>query len=619
MRIPEEIKKGLACDSVGRPDSVIGRTVCVVAHPGKMAIFPFVRWFEKRYLGRYRFARLTFSFDLFLIGLVLGLALTGLVFFLWKPTDFSDKIYFDATVAPREVVSGAPSTLIIRYTNGTGEELRNAELSLGFPAHFELQEIAGEVPISENTASLGTIPVGGSGSIRVRGVMFGDVGGKQTFRSLLTFTHGEKNIGEQKISFHTFSPARSTLALAALLPSRLVAFQQVEGTITYHNTGEIDFPEITIEPKWPTGFRLTKSSVPLRNGTWRLPGVTAGKSGTLTFEGILGDSGADVTFVFSPSFTFGETRYRQEDLAYTREIVPPPLKVSHSIDGETLRPGGTVTATIAYENVGAWPLKNVAIGFESDSPFFRSRQFTVDARREQALAEIAPGARGTVTVSAPLRSSILQSETTEYENIKIRTYAIGTYRLPDPDTGSLADAPSVTSRGSEIAATLVSPFVLESFARYTAPSGDQLGRGPLPPVVGLETKYWVFWNIRGTTNRLENVKIEGDLGPGVRFTGRQTVSQNEGVTFDPGSGTLKWNAAAIEPTLSPESRIVGIAFEVGITPTADQVGKIPVLLTHVNATGTDAVTGAFVSASGANVTTNLPNDARAAGKAAVVP
>ncbi len=598
---------------------MVGRTVCIIAHPGKMAIFPFVRWFEKRYLGRYRFARLTFSFDLFLIGLALGLAVTGLVFFLYKPTDFSDKIYFEATVAPREVVSGASSTLIIRYTNGTGEELRNARLTLGFPAHFELQEIAGDVPIIDQSADLGTIPVAGSGSIRVRGIMFGDVGGKQTFRSLLTFTRGEKNIGGQKISFHTFSPVRSTLALAALLPSRLVAFQQVEGTLTYHNTGEIDFPEITVEPKWPTGFRLTKSSAPLRNGAWELPAITAGKFGTLTFEGILGDSGKEVTFVFSPSFTFGETRYAQEDLVYAREIVPPPLKVSHSIDQETLRPGGSVTATIAYENVGAWPLKNVVIGFESDSPFFRSRQFTVDAKRIPALAEIAPGARGTVTVSAPLRSSILQSETTEYENIKIRTHAIGTYRLPNPETGSFENMPVVTSRGAEIASTLISPFVLESFARYTAPSGDQLGRGPLPPVVGLETKYWVFWNIRGTTNRLENVKIEGDLGPNVRFTGRQTVSQNEGVTFDPGSGTLRWNAPAIEPTLSPESRIVGIAFEVGITPTVDQVGKIPVLLTRVNATGTDAVTGAFVSAAGAEVTTNLPNDARAAGKAVVEP
>src|SRR3989338_6075561 len=105
MPLSEEIKKGMACDSVGRPESVVGRTVCLAAHPGKMAIYPFLRWFQKRYLGKYRFARLAFSFDLFLVGLAVGLGVIGLIFFFSRPTDIGDKILFEATVAPREVVS----------------------------------------------------------------------------------------------------------------------------------------------------------------------------------------------------------------------------------------------------------------------------------------------------------------------------------------------------------------------------------------------------------------------------------------------------------------------------------------------------------------------------------
>ena len=617
MKISDDIKKGMACDSVGKPNSVVGRTVCVLAHPGKMALFPFAHWFQKRYHGRYRFARLTFLFDIFLIGLAVGLAVTGLVFFLSKPVDISDRIYFEANVAPREIVTGAPSTLLIRYTNGTGEELRNAQLTLGFPAHFLLQEIAGDAPIQDHSANLDTIPIGASGTIRIRGVMFGDVGGKQTFRSLLTFQYGETKKVGQKMSFHSFSPTRSSLALEAHLPEHLIAFQGVEGSITYHNTGEIDFPELTIVPHWPAGFQLLKSSLPLRQGHFRVPAIKAGQTGTINFKGTLGDSGKEVTFVFSPSFAFGDTHYRQEELVYTREVLPPPLRVSHSLDQETLRPGGNVTVTVQYENTGSWPLKNVEIGFESDSPFFRQRRFVLDGARAAELKEIAPGAHGSITITAPLRSAISQSETKEYENIKVRTAAIGTYRLPDPKTGSLQNASLVTSRGAEMSSTLVSPFILESFARYTAPSGDQIGRGPLPPLVGSETKYWVFWNIRGTTNRLEPVHIEGALGPNVRFTGRQTVSQNQGVVYDPATRTIRWDANTIEPTLSPESRVVGIAFEVGITPTADQAGTAPALVTEIRATATDHVTGVFVSATGATVTTNLPNDARAAGNAVV--
>ncbi|MBI4435751.1 hypothetical protein HY630_03705, partial [Candidatus Uhrbacteria bacterium] len=47
------------------------------------------------------------------------------------------------------------------------------------------------------------------------------------------------------------------------------------------------------------------------------------------------------------------------------------------------------------------------------------------------------------------------------------------------------------------------------------------------------------------------------------------------------------------------------------------VGEVPILLYDIRISGTDARTGAFVSRSGATVTTNLPGDLMADGKAVV--
>ena len=130
--IKNQIKHGLRCSARTKHHTILEKTVCISAHPGSMLLHPFVRWFYKKYHGKYKYARIIFVFDMFLLGLALGLAIIALFFFLYKPVDFTDKIFFEADVAPSEIVSGAPSTLVIRYVNGTGEELHNAVLTIGF-------------------------------------------------------------------------------------------------------------------------------------------------------------------------------------------------------------------------------------------------------------------------------------------------------------------------------------------------------------------------------------------------------------------------------------------------------------------------------------------------------
>lgn len=620
MSLKEKFKKGAACDSVGKPESVLGRAVCLSMHPGKMLLLPFMKWFEKRYKGM-RFARLLFSFDLLLIGTLVGLGAAAIVLGLIRPTTFEDKISFEASVAPREIVTGAPSTLVIRYTNGTDEELRNAKLALTFPDYFLLQELSVEerdrsYRIDTTYAAdinLGTIPVGATGTVRIRGVMFGDVGGEQSFTSTMTFVHGtEKDLSGKKTSAHTFSPSSSTLALTLALPERLVAFQEVEGTITYQNTGEIDFPTISIEPEWPEGFTFLSSPVSIVGGVFVVPAIAAGESGTLAFTGYLGEIGQEVTFVFHPSFTFDTSHYRQETLTHTAPVVPPQIRVEQSVDNSTVRPGSLAVFTVRYENTGEFDVTNLVLAIEATSPFV-----TAASVEAATIAKVAPGESGEVQIKVPLRWSIYQSETTDWDGLDLSARAIASYTLGDPSTGSGQADQRVSSKSAVISAPITTPVVFESFGRYATDAGDQLGRGPLPPRVGIETKYWVFWHVGGTINELQNVRIEGTLGSHIGYTGKQSSSQNSGVEYDAATNTISWESSSIEPSLSPTSKIVGVAFELSIAPDSSMVGTNPVLLYDIRITSTDGRTDAFVSRSGATVTTNLPNDVMAAGKGTV--
>jgi len=602
MNIKEELRRGISCDSISDATTVSQKVVCLAAHPGRIAVFPLVRWFEARYQGRYRFAHLVFSFDLVLLGIALGLGLIALAFFLWKPVAFEDKIAFDANVAPLEVVSGASSTLVIRYQNGSDEELRDVRLSFAFPDNFLLQE-------GDRSMDVGTIPAGGTGSVRLRGVMFGEVGGAQRFRSLMTFSHGADNEVGSKFAWYEFYPVRSTLELSLTLPDEMMASQPVEGTLVYRNSGDIDFPEIVVEPEWPEGFALISSDSPLTNGAFHLSTITAGTEGSIGFSGTLGATAETVTFAFHPSFVFGEKTYLQETLVNEAKIIPLPLQISHGVDADSVRPGGSARVTVTYANAGDEPIMDVRLGIESTSPFAKSNSVFAFPDAYPELARVEPGQGGTVIIDFPLYASIAQSATSVYENIPFTTRAVGTF-----DMNGTNDA---ATRDDQITRTMTSPVALDAFARYATPSGDQIGRGPLPPMVGETTKYWVFLNLRGTTNELTNVRIEGELGANVSFTGRQTVSTDEGVAYDPATNEIVWSTDSVSPTFSPSSKVVGVAFELAITPTEDQAGTTPTLLGFVRVTATDAATGAFVSAGGATITTNLPNDALAAGNATV--
>ena len=511
-------------------------------------------------------------------------------------------------------MTGAPSTLVIQYRNATKETLRNAKLDLNFPDHFLLQYISvNDQNVSDKNIDLGTIPAGGSGTIHVQGVMFGDVGGKQTFQSSMTFVHGTKgDIPEQKNSSYTFSPAHSTLQLSLTLPDRVVAGQPISGFITYKNTGAVDFPEISVSPEWPKGFTVKNTSVKLVNGLYSLPKIKAGASGQMSFSGFLGTVPEHIDFIFHPSFTFGTDRYRQETLTQNIPILPAQLLLTPHLDTAILKPGTDVTFTIHYKNIGTETLNNVDIGIASDSPFVKNGGKTISSKENTKLSSIKPGDEGDITIVDAILPTVPTSAITSFVNIQIQTHAIAHYTLASDKTKE-----QLTTTTDDVATKLTTPLRLESFARYVTPGGDQIGRGPLPPRIGQKTSYWIFWNIDGTTNELNRVSIAGTLPRNVEYSGNDTSSEDGGVTYDAATNRISWNVSPVPPTFDPASKLFSVAFEVILTPTADQVGKAPILVQNINLTATDSFTGQFVSTSAANITTNIPTDKMAKGKGTV--
>lgn len=588
--------------------AVLGHAVHLSVHPGRVLLAPFRAWFEKRYAGKYQFARTVYLTDLALIGTILTLFVLALFMLLVPQKQFRDDILLTATIAPKEVVSGGSSTLVITYQNNTTDTLNDPRLTLSYPKHFFLQSI------SHNGQNIGTgaivlkpIPENGTGTIHIKGVLFGDVGGEQAFKTTLSFAHGaEVKTNDQKTVEHVFSPTRSTLALDLTLPERAISSQPFSGIIAYKNTGSTDIREVRIQPEWPEGFTFRDASTQIRNGAFVLTNVKAGTEGQIAFTGTLKNIPSDLPFVFHPSFVFQDDVYKQETLTRLVPVLPAQIELSAPITDTSFTPGTKSDVRVHYKHIGQSPLQNVRINLTSRDAFLKTTE-----TKEVVLATLNPGDEGDATFTVSVQENVETRLLTAYEQLKLRTKATVTYALAsDPEaTLSTTSAESITP--------LTTPLVFESFGRFTSPEGDQLGRGALPPRVGQKTSYWIFWNIDGTTNPLQNVQITGKLPKNVRATGKQTSSESRGVTIDMETRTVSWNPGTVSPTRNPLSQVFSAAFEVEIIPETAQIGSNAPLLTNIFFSGTDTFTGAALTRSLPNVTTNLPNDRLAKNKGLV--
>lgn len=162
-----------------------------------------------------------------------------------------------------------------------------------------------------------------------------------------------------------------------------------------------------------------------------------------------------------------------------------------------------------------------------------------------------------------------------------------------------------------------SDLTARSLARYYTSEGDQLGRGPLPPVVGETTKYWIFWSIENSLNDLADVSVSAVLPPNVSWTENKSVSLGE-LDYNPARRVVTWKVGELKGYLGEEWPAQGVAFEVALTPNLEQEGGEALLLNQIKIFGDDKFTGNFLERNLPGLTTNLIYDNLAKDKAKVI-
>lgn len=568
-----------------RPNIIVG-TLNIFTAPAKAIAEPLANRYEKRYQGRYRFARTLFVFDLFLLVAAVALAITSLSLVLSSRVPAAPRIAVE--VAPAALKIGEAASLNFRITNATGERVEAAAVEIKLPKQFVVIS-APEDFTQARTVTLGDLPPGAvrnfgltvlvlpSASSTVAEVenVFTTLTGHSGKLEIKTAVRTPVLFKDSVLDANLEIPPTSNVGGAATLP------------LVVKNQGAVALGPLRVEV-CPAGNVKITASV---NGCFaeNLPLLGPGVSTSTTIKVVPEGEGA-------------KARLRLR--VYLENERGTALISERNFEMETVAGLAAVEVSRA-SGLGKFAVRTRLIRTESGYGLTALRLvLSLEDGTEKIIAEAGAGA--------------------------LRDFAGGKeVLLATDDPGSLPGAVSAEAvflnprgrsavvRSTSVAMPRAPEATLLTAARYFSIEGEQLGRGPLPPKVGKATEYWIFWNLAPVKAALTSVTLRAKLPPGSRWLERTSLAAPAGgkISYDAGHREITLEATGLD--LAAAAAGVNAAFAISFTPSAKDVGVEP---TIINEAAAELVTtdGLKSASTAAALTTALVGDDRAAGRGVVV-
>jgi len=243
----------------------------------------------------------------------------------------------------------------------------------------------------------------------------------------------------------------------------------------------------------------------------------------------------------------------------------PPLDFSAVLASSSPNIEDGVLVKINFKNNGSYALNDLKFNFS-----LLTKNFTIDHLDllDENNPDISVKATELSLPSLPANLSGQVSLKVYFKNNVAGTKEL-TWRI-----NSHYVIGSQTLRSSFDLPTLNLPSVLnvEARAYYNSPQGDQLGAGPLPPLVALPTNYWIFIEAKADGD-FNNFIYSAKLPKGVEVTGNRSILAGD-FSYNKDLRQVIWRVPLLEAKLSDYRA----GFEVQLIPTASQIDKVLPLL-----------------------------------------
>jgi hypothetical protein len=297
---------------------------------------------------------------------------------------------------------------------------------------------------------------------------------------------------------------------------------------------------------------------------------------------------------------------KQAETTSNLNVVNPKFSVVITADKTTIADEDDVNFKLIFSNKENTIASSASVSIMAADPATVIKSLTLDKSAKTYkfvgnsidLGNLVPGESGEIDFTAHLS----RQQTNQNQLTGIIA-----------DVNYLADGRAAEYQFFSPKIKYLSELQINSQGLYYSIQGDQLGVGPLPPVVDVPTHFWVFWDINNKGNELQNLTVTADLPANVGWTGQETVLA--GVL---NHGQIGRKVVWTVDDVAASGGNYRAGFEVELIPTAADAGTVPALLSNIKYSATDVFAGQQISGTLPNVDANISSDSRASGKGTVI-
>jgi len=561
----------------------------------------FIGFLKNRYQRHYREEKFHLAVDIAL-ALIILILMVFIISIKFSDFSYKNKLVVKIIPASETIVSGREARFEIKYTNASKFNLLKTKFSLNLPEDFILEEVSPSNFFDQRTNSFeaGDLMPGANGTIKIKGIVIGAVGsGGKIILNAYYLLNQEFS---SELFAGDFVIGSSSLELkwdnaGVLYHGQPTAMSLGLENISQFNLNNLEFDFLGSDVY--LGVEADDKNIEIINNRLKIKQIKSGAGLKVNFNLTYDGDSDTVGIRLVGRGTINNKIIKQVDLAEIFTVEEPDLSIKINSVQSVVGIDDDVVYEVFLKNLGPKDINNLVLDLSPGS----SRHSLKSVKMKNSLFIRLAGNQ------IIFDKNLHPSESQEIEltvkffrpeifiNDEVRLKVAARYNI---------DGTAFRAYYFSNPAKIKTTYQFKAETRYFSAYGDQLGVGPIPPVAGIPTKYWIFWQFKNRGNELANLRVSADLPSGIIWSDESSVNKGD-LTFDQQQNTLIWRV----DTVASQEENCRLALALTIIPDIGNAKQDILLLKNIKYDFFDNFTREDIMDSAGSLTNDLSGDSYA--------
>ncbi|MFH1129134.1 MAG: hypothetical protein V1686_00135 [Patescibacteria group bacterium] len=545
---------------------------------------------------------------------------------LWGRSSFVNSRVELKIQTSENISSGEETIITINYANNNRVNLNDARLIVSYPQGTFSSD---GKEIYQDSKTLGIIAKKTQSEETFKVRFLGEKGSTKNITAKLEYKPANINSrfeaeASSKIEINTVS-----IGIHVEGSEKSVAGQEVSYAIEYENRTEETVNNLVIKLEYPDDFSFKTSDLAPKSkdetSTWEVGSLNPGEKKTINLSGSLNGQEMENKILRATIGQMKDGNFLKYSLSdFVTQISPAPIVLLASVGGTEsdckVDVGQELKYTVSFKNNTDIALRELILKVYLQDGVFDFREIDLGGKG------FFDSRTNTITWSGADILELSLLDTSQSGEVKFFVKVkneLPIYSFNDKNfkAGIVAEIQTLTVPAKfagtelkfekELSCKINTQLFLNTKGYYYEPSQGIYNTGPIPPKVNELTNYTIHWQIINVSNDLENVIVKSVLPQGINYMNYYINKLNKGqFSYNDRTKEIIWNIGKVPAGTGKTLPLYELIFQVGITPSINQVGDSPILINQSQIEGKDMFTGNNLNLTSPPVDTSVPDDTR---------